>query len=60
MNGYTNDGQLIASGIGRAAQGESIISNYWLSATKKVGIELRHRKIDQQFLPQGDRKATLL
>ncbi|MGA9352066.1 MAG: capsule assembly Wzi family protein [Terriglobales bacterium] len=53
VNGYTNDGQLIASGIGRAAQGESIISNYWLSATKKIGIELRHRKIDQQFLPQG-------
>jgi membrane-associated phospholipid phosphatase len=53
VSGYTNDGQLIASGIGRAAQGESIISNYWLSATKKIGVELRHRKIDRQFLPQG-------
>ena len=53
VNGYTNDGQLIASGIGRAAQGESISSSYWLGATKRVGIALRHRKIDQQFLPQG-------
>ncbi|MGC2246035.1 MAG: capsule assembly Wzi family protein [Terriglobales bacterium] len=53
VNGYTNGRQLIASGIGRAAQGESIASNYWLSATKKIGVELRHRKIDQEFLPQG-------
>ena len=39
--------------IGRAAQGEAIRSNYWLSPQKKIGIELRHRKIDQQYLPQG-------
>jgi hypothetical protein len=53
VSGYTNNGQLIASGIGRAAQGEGLNANYWLSATKKIGVELRHRKIDQQFLPQG-------
>jgi membrane-associated phospholipid phosphatase len=53
VSGYTNNGQLIASGIGRAAQGEGLSANYWLSATKKIGVELRHRKIDQQFLPQG-------
>ena len=53
VNGYTNNGQLIGSWIGRAAQGESITSNYWLSATRKLGIELKHRKIDRQFLPQG-------
>ena len=59
VNGYTNDGQLIASGIGRAAQGESIASNYWLSATKKFGIQLRHRKIDQRFLPQGGSQSDV-
>ena len=53
VNGYTNDGQLMGTWIGRAAQGELIRSNYWLSATKKIGIELRHRKVDRQFLPQG-------
>ena len=53
VNGYTNDGQLMGTWIGRAAQGEAIRSNYWISATKKIGIELRHRKIDRQFLPQG-------
>ena len=53
VNGYTNDGQLMGTWIGRAAQGESVRSNYWISATKKIGIELRHRKLDRQFLPQG-------
>jgi len=53
VNGYTNGGQLIGSWIGRAAQGESIASNYWLSATRKIGIALKHRKIDREFLPEG-------
>lgn len=53
VNGYTNDGQLMGTWIGRASQGEAIWSNYWLSATKRIGIELRHRKVDRQFLPQG-------
>jgi len=53
VNGYTNDGQLMGTWIGRAAQGEAIHSNYWLSATRRIGIELRHRQVDRQFLPQG-------
>jgi hypothetical protein len=28
-------------------------SNYWLSPRKKIGFELRHRAIDQHYLPQG-------
>lgn len=53
LNGYTNNGELMGTWLGRAAQGEAIRSNYWLGAQKKIGVELRHRKIDQQFLPQG-------
>jgi membrane-associated phospholipid phosphatase len=53
VNGYTNEGQLIGTWLGRAAQGEAIRSNYWLSPRKKIGVELRHRKIDRQYLPQG-------
>jgi hypothetical protein len=53
VNGYTNDGRLIGTWVGRAAQGELIRSNYWISPRKKIGIELRHRKIDRQYLPQG-------
>ena len=53
LGGYTNNGQLIGTWIGRGAQGESVRTNYWLSAKSKVGLELRHRKIDQKFISQG-------
>jgi Capsule assembly protein Wzi len=53
VNGFTNNRQLMGTWFGRAAQGESVTSNYWLSGNKKIGIELRHRKIDSQFLAQG-------
>ena len=52
-SGYNNDGYLIGTWIGRASQGELIRTNYWLSPRKKIGVELRHRKIDPQYLPQG-------
>ena len=53
LNGYTNNGQLIGTWMGRASQGEAIRTNYWLSPKRKIGLELRHRKVDQEFLPQG-------
>jgi membrane-associated phospholipid phosphatase len=53
VNGYTNGGNLIGTWIGRAAQGELVQSNYWMSPRKKIGFEFRHRKIDRQYLPQG-------
>jgi membrane-associated phospholipid phosphatase len=53
VNGYTSNGSLIGTWIGRAAQGELIQTNYWISPRKKIGVELRHRKIDRQYLPQG-------
>lgn len=53
LGGYRNDGLLNGSWLGRAAQGELIRTNYWLSGKSKIGLELRHRKVDRQFLPQG-------
>lgn len=53
VNGYTNHGMLLGTWLGRAAQGEAVESTYWLSATRRIGIELRHRQVDRQFLPQG-------
>jgi membrane-associated phospholipid phosphatase len=53
LNGYTNNGEFIGTWMGRASQGESIRTNYWLSAKRKIGVELRHRKVDEKFLPQG-------
>jgi membrane-associated phospholipid phosphatase len=52
-SGYTNDGRLIGTWIGRAAQGELIRANYWLAARKKIGVELRHRILDPALLRQG-------
>jgi hypothetical protein len=52
-NSYTNTAELIGTWLGRAAQGEKIWSNYWFSPLNKIGIQLSHRKIDAQFLPQG-------
>lgn len=59
LNGYTNNGTLIGSWIGRGAQGESVRANYWLSAKRKIGMEFRHRKIDQFFIPQGGTQNDL-
>jgi len=53
VSGYTNGGKLIGTWFGRAAEGELVRTNYWLSARKKFGVELRHRTIDRQYLPQG-------
>jgi membrane-associated phospholipid phosphatase len=53
LNGYTNNGELMGTWLGRAAQGESVQTTYWLNATKRIGLELRHRKVDRQFLPEG-------
>jgi len=53
LSGYTNDGGFIGTWLGRAAQGESVRTNYWLSGKSRIGLELRHRKVDQGFLPQG-------
>jgi hypothetical protein len=53
LNGYTNNGGFIGSWLGRSAQGEAIRTNCWLNGKSKVGLELRHRKVDQTFLPGG-------
>jgi len=53
LNGYTNGAEFIGTWLGRSAQGQSIRTNYWFSARQKIGLELRHRKVDREFLPQG-------
>jgi len=52
-SGFNNDGRLIGTWIGRASQGELIQTNYWLRPRQKIGLELRHRKVDRQYLSQG-------
>jgi hypothetical protein len=52
-NGYTNDGSLIGSWIGRDGQGAQAWINYWLGAKNRVELSFRHQKISQQFDPGG-------
>jgi Capsule assembly protein Wzi/PAP2 superfamily len=52
-SGYNNDGRLIGTWIGRAAQGEQIRTSYWLAPRKKISLELRHRTLDPGYVPQG-------
>jgi len=53
VNGYTNNGNSLGSWMGRSAQGETARIDYWFSAKNKIGLDLRHRTVDRQFLPQG-------
>jgi membrane-associated phospholipid phosphatase len=53
VNGYTNHGVPMGTWLGRAAQGESLSSTYWFSPRKKITVDLRHRSIDREYLPQG-------
>jgi len=52
-SGYTNNGNLIGSWIGRQGQGAQAWSNYWLSPRSKIQFSYRHQKVSQQFIPLG-------
>jgi len=51
--GYTNQGQLLASWIGREGQGAQAWTNYWFSPRSRLQINFRHQKVSQQFIPGG-------
>lgn len=52
-NGYTNDGNLIGSWIGREGQGAQAWSTYWFTTKDKLQFTFRHQKVSQQFVPFG-------
>jgi hypothetical protein len=53
LNGYTNDGNLIGSWIGRDGQGAQAWANYWFTPRTKLQLNFRHQKVSQQFVPGG-------
>lgn len=53
LSGYTNDGNLIGSWIGREGQGAEAWATYWLNPKNKVQFNFRHQKVSQQFIPDG-------
>ncbi len=52
-NGYTTDGFLIGSWIGRDGQGAQAWLNYWFSPRNRIQLSFRHQKASQQFDPGG-------
>ena len=52
-SGYTNNGDLIGSWIGRQGQGAQVWATYWLSPRNNVQFNFRHQKVSQQFIPDG-------
>lgn len=53
LSGFTNQGNIMGSWLGRGAQGEQAWSTYWLSAQNKIQFNYRHRKVDSQFISGG-------
>jgi membrane-associated phospholipid phosphatase len=52
-NGYTNDGYLMGSWVGRDGQGAQVWTNYWFGARNRLQFNFRHQKISQQLMPGG-------
>ncbi len=52
-SGYTNNGDLLGSWVGRQGQGAEAWSNYWFSPRNKVQLHFRHQKVDQKFIAGG-------
>jgi hypothetical protein len=52
-SGYTNNGDIIGSWIGRGGQGAQAWTNYWFSPRNRLQFYFRHQKVSQEFLPGG-------
>ncbi len=52
-NGYTNDGNLLASWIGRAGRGGQGWLTYWFSPRSTLQFGYRYQKVDRDFLEGG-------
>jgi hypothetical protein len=52
-NGYTNNGDIIGSWVGRGGQGAQAWTNYWFSPRNRLQFYFRHQKVSQEFLPGG-------
>jgi membrane-associated phospholipid phosphatase len=52
-SGYTNNGDLIGSWIGREGQGAQAWTNYWFNARNRIQFNFRHQKVSNEFIPGG-------
>jgi len=52
-SGYTSDGNLLASWIGRQGRGGQAWFTYWLSPRSKLQLNYRHAEADKAFIGGG-------
>lgn len=52
-SGYTNNGQLLGSWIGRQGRGGQAWLGYWLQPRSRVQLTYRHMEADRSFLQGG-------
>jgi len=52
-DGYTNDGNLLASWMGRAGRGGQGYFTYWFSPRSTLQLGYRYQKVDRDFLEGG-------
>jgi membrane-associated phospholipid phosphatase len=52
-SGYTDDGQLLASWIGRQGRGGQGWATYWFSPRSKFEVAYRHAEVDKAFIGGG-------
>ena len=53
LSGFTNDGNLIGSWIGRQGQGAQGWATYWFTPRTKLQFNFRHQKVSREFVPSG-------
>lgn len=53
VSGYTNDGTLIGSWIGRQGQGADMRATYWFTPKDNLQLNFRHEKVSKGFIPNG-------
>jgi hypothetical protein len=49
-SGYTNDGNLLGTWIGRAGFGGQAWATYWFSSTSKLQMSYRHQEVNSKFV----------
>ena len=53
LDGYTNNGNLLGSWVGRMGSGEQAWATYWLSTRNKIQLGYRHNDVDKAFIGGG-------
>jgi hypothetical protein len=58
-SGYTNNGNIMGSWVGRRGRGEQAWATYWFSPRNMIQLEYRHNDVDKGFLEGGNVKDLM-